>query len=56
MNILKHAFIIFCMAFSLAACESDGPMENAGENVDQAVENTGDAMDDAGDNVEDTFD
>ncbi len=56
MSYVKHAFILFCLAFSLAACESDGPAENAGERLDEAVENTGDAMRDAGDNIEDTFD
>lgn len=56
MNLVKRAFIIFCLAFSLAACDTDGPAENAGERMDDAVENTGDAMQDAGDNIEDTFD
>lgn len=33
----------------LAACEQEGPAEEAGENVDQAVEDTGDAIDEATD-------
>lgn len=37
----------------LTACETDGPVENAGESVDRAVEDTGDAFEDAGESVED---
>ena len=34
----------------LAGCEmNEGPAEEAGENVDQAVDQAGDAMDNAGD-------
>lgn len=35
-------------ALLLAACEQDGPMEEAGENLDEAVEDVQDAADDAG--------
>lgn len=35
---------------TLAACDSnDGPMEEAGEQIDNAVDETADAMEDAGD-------
>ncbi len=48
------------MAFGLAACGSDqkepvepeGPMENAGEEVDEAAEDTAEAADEAADEVE----
>lgn len=36
----------------LVGCE-EGPMEEAGETVDNAVENAADAVEDAGDKVED---
>lgn len=31
----------------LAGCEQEGPMERAGEEVDQAVDDAGDRVDDA---------
>lgn len=31
----------------LAACEDEGPMENAGESIDEAAEEIGDEIDDA---------
>ncbi|WGF88875.1 hypothetical protein [Marinivivus vitaminiproducens] len=42
-------------ATGLVACESDqGPMEEAGESVDDTVDDAGDAMEDAGDSAEDS--
>lgn len=32
----------------LGACEQEGPMERAGEQVDQAAEETGEAVEEAG--------
>jgi hypothetical protein len=40
----------------LAACESDGPFEDAGEEVDDAIDEAGDALEDAGDEIEDELD
>ncbi|MFA5699697.1 MAG: hypothetical protein WC913_00270 [Desulfuromonas sp.] len=37
-------FLILGLALTLAACEKKGPMEKAGEKVDQAVEKTKDAI------------
>lgn len=31
---------------ALAGCDNDGPAENAGEEIDEAVEEAGDAVDD----------
>lgn len=53
---IQRTLIFFLTLFALAACEDQGPMEEAGENIDQGVENAGDAAEDAGDDVEDTFD
>lgn len=41
---------------SLAGCDNQGPAEEAGEDIDDAMDDAGDAMDDAGDEMEDTFD
>ncbi len=51
--------IIASLVLGLAACEKKGPMERAGEEVDEAVrtmknggkETTGDKIDDAADDV-----
>lgn len=37
----------------LVACEQQGPMEKAGENIDEAAEAAGESMEEAGDEVED---
>lgn len=37
----------------LAACEEQGPAEQAGEQIDESVEEMGDSMEDAGDEMED---
>ena len=45
---------------ALSGCDNDGPMENAGERVDEGYENTKDSMEDAaedaGDSIEDATD
>ncbi len=33
----------------LTACEDEGPMEEAGENIDEAAEETGDELEEATD-------
>jgi hypothetical protein len=38
------------------ADNNEGPMESAGEEVNQAVEETGDSLEEAGDNIEDSTD
>lgn len=42
----------FAMA-GLSACEKKGPLEKAGEAVDDAAKKTGEAVRDAGDKVKD---
>ena len=37
----------------LAGCEREGPMEQAGEAIDNAAEKTGDKIEDVGDKIED---
>lgn len=51
---LLLAALLGLATVGLAACDSsDGPMEQAGEQVDDAVEEAGDAAEDARDEVED---
>lgn len=39
---------------TLTACEDhDGPVENAGEEIDDAVDNAGDDMEDLGEEIDD---
>lgn len=44
------------MTMALAACDTDGPAEEAGEDIDQAVERAGDKIENAGDRIEDRTD
>lgn len=37
------------LAFALAGCENEGPMEEAGENIDEGVEETREEAEQAGD-------
>ena len=48
-NTLKLILISICGigALSLASCKEKGPMEKAGEKVDEAAEEVGDEIDDA---------
>jgi hypothetical protein len=44
---------VFLVAIAaLPACEEEGPVEEAGEAVDEAGENAGDAVEDAGEEAE----
>lgn len=54
MKYLSTLLIALLASATLVACDVDeGPMERAGESVDQGVENTRDATEDAVNNVED---
>ncbi|GJL81277.1 MAG: hypothetical protein DHS20C01_09110 [marine bacterium B5-7] len=59
-TILFRTFLAALFALGLAACEQEGPAENAGEKIDEATENVKDAVEDAvnkvGDTVEDVGD
>lgn len=45
------AVALLAPALALAACDDDGPAEQAGEAIDDAAERAGDAVDDAADEV-----
>jgi hypothetical protein len=47
------AFALSLAMAGLAGCENEGPMERAGEKIDNAAEEAGDKMEDAGDKLED---
>lgn len=44
--------LVVLLVFSVAACEQEGPAEEAGEAVDEAVEETGEGLEEAGEAVE----
>ena len=48
------AFALFLgfAGLSLAACDKDGPLEKAGEDIDNAVDDAGDQLDKAGDKLD----
>jgi len=48
-QVLTVAVLAGALVF-LGGCEEEGPMERAGEEVDQAVEDTGDAIEKGTDN------
>jgi hypothetical protein len=47
MSILRMLLVIAVTAFPLAACEPEGPMERAGEEMDEAARDVGNAVEDA---------
>lgn len=54
-----NLLLIGCAAFVLmacAGCEKKGPLQKAGEKVDEAAEKTGDAIKDAADNTKEAVD
>ncbi|WP_430433921.1 hypothetical protein [Methyloversatilis sp.] len=58
MNIHRTAAatLFAAFAFTLAACEQEGPAERAGKALDNAVENAGDKIENAGDKAKDALD
>lgn len=46
---LLAALMLSLSLATLNACEQEGPLERAGENIDDAVDDAGDAMEDAAD-------
>lgn len=45
---MNKLYLLFIVAvLGLAACEQQGPAEEAGENLDEAMEEVGDEFDDA---------
>lgn len=46
-TMIALALLLAMSVVSLTACEDDGPVENAGEQVDEAMDEAGDAIEDA---------
>ncbi|MFN3232254.1 MAG: hypothetical protein ACE363_08870 [Alphaproteobacteria bacterium] len=44
---LALAFMVSAGSMTLAACDSDGPLEEAGEDLDNAAEDISDGIEDA---------
>lgn len=58
-NKLLHILFALLLALSvgvLAGCEDQGPAEEAGENIDEAMEEAGEEMEEAADEAEDEID
>lgn len=55
LNIL-FALLLALSVGVLAGCEDQGPAEEAGENIDEAMEEAGDEIEDAADDAEDEID
>lgn len=53
---IHRTMIFFLTLFALAACQDQGPMEEAGENIDEGIEEAGQAIEEAGHDIEDAFD
>lgn len=55
MRFLKFFMLlaVLLLTFGLTACEDEGPLEKAGEKVDEAGEEIGEAAEEAKEEVED---
>lgn len=53
---LIFAALIAILTLGLTACEKEGPMERAGEKLDDATEQAKDAVEEAADEIEDATD
>lgn len=53
MRKLGLALMMALMLGGVAACDNDGPAEDAGENIDQAAEDAGDSVEEMGEDVQD---
>jgi hypothetical protein len=47
MSILRVLPLIFAITLGVAACDKQGPMERAGERIDDASQDVGNAIEDA---------
>ncbi len=56
MRLMSAGMLATAVTFGVAGCEEKGPMEKAGERMDDALEDAGDAIEDAGEKIEDKTD
>jgi hypothetical protein len=52
----QFLIVMLLAGLSLAACEKDGPAENLGERVDDALDDASDRAEDVRDELEDAAD
>ncbi len=54
---MRLLLLAIASSFLMLGCDrNEGPAEDMGESVDEAMDDAGDAMEDAGDEVEDAVD
>jgi hypothetical protein len=53
---ILYVLLVVVLIGAFVACEQEGPAEQAGEQIDEAVEEAGDQMEEAGDAIEDKAD
>ncbi len=53
MRKLGLALLMALMLGGVAACEDQGPAEEAGENIDEATESAGDSVEEMGEDIQD---
>ncbi|AKH69597.1 hypothetical protein IMCC21906_01923 [Spongiibacter sp. IMCC21906] len=53
---LLVAIIAGAGLFTITACEEKGPMEEAGESIDQGMDDMGDSMDEGAEEISDEYD
>ena len=53
-QIVSAALVASALLVALPGCEKQGPAEQAGESIDNAIEKTGDQIEKAGDAIKDT--
>lgn len=46
---IAAALLLSALTVTLSACEEDGPLEDAGEEIDDSIEDAGDAIEDSTD-------
>lgn len=56
LNTLGVAALLCAMSLGLAACEKKGPLEQAGEEVDEAVDTVKNGEESTANKVDDAFD
>ncbi|HEX7045657.1 MAG TPA: hypothetical protein VF203_13705 [Burkholderiales bacterium] len=52
----KLPFAALLLMAALPACQTEGPAERAGENIDRAVDRAGEAAEETGEDVRDKVD
>ncbi|SHM14444.1 hypothetical protein [Vreelandella subglaciescola] len=51
---LVVALGVLMMAGGLAACDNEGPAEEAGESIDESMDNAGENLEQMGDDIQDS--